>query len=35
MVGAGVGVGVGTGEAGAAVCVTALLWISPPSPLVT
>lgn len=34
-VGAGVGVGVGAGEAGVAVCVTALLWISPPSPLVT
>lgn len=33
--GAGVGVGVGAGEAGLTVWVTALLWTSPPSPLVT
>ena len=33
--GDGAGAGGGAGEGGAAVWVTALLWTSPPSPLVT
>lgn len=35
VVGTGVGVAVEAGEVGASVCVTALFWTSPPSPLAT